>query len=333
MSESGTGARRAAALLLGLGRESAEDVVRLLGEEEVRKIALGAKELRRGQTNEVPDALRSFVASMENVGGEVQAGEELLRELTERAHGPELARRAFERGALPREPNDPLAPIGDADPEALAMILVREHPQTVALVLGSLPPEKAADTMDHLPDEMRSQVIRRMATVDSVSPEVLAEVARALTAELSAAASGGMRRVDGKHAALEILRRTPGARQSELVAEIERIDASLAAELRGKLFTFEDLSSLGDRDIQTLLKDVDIGRLAVALKGATRALVEKFVRNLSARAGQMLADDLEAKGPVRLSVVEEAQAEIVQLTRDLADQGRITIVSASDAMV
>jgi len=327
------GARRAAAVLLGLGHEAAEDVFRLLGEDEVRKIALGAKELRRARSGEVPDALRGFVEAMERVGGEVVAGEDLLRELTERAHGPDLARRAFEGGPILRERNDPLAPIGLADPEALGMILVREHPQTAALVLSSLPADKAADAMEFLPDEKRAQVIRRMATVDSVAPEVLTEVGLALSAELSAAAAGGMRRVDGKVAALEILRRTVGPRQSELVSEIEQVDADLAAELRNKLFTFQDLVNLGDRDIQALLKEVDMGRLAVALKGATQQLNEKFIRNMSSRAGEMLADDLAAMGPVRLSVVEEAQAEIVHLTRDLSDQGRLTIVSASDEMV
>ncbi len=328
-----SGARRAAAVLLGLGHEVAEDVFRLLREDDVRKIAVGAKELRLARAGEVPAALRSFVESMERVGGEVGAGEELLRELTERAHGPDLARRAFEGGPILLEANDPLGPISLADPEALGMILIREHPQTTALVLSSLPPEKAADTMEFLPESQRAPVLRRMTAVESVSPEVLQEVSRALSAELSAAAAGGLRHVNGKAAALEILRRTAGPLQAELVAEIERADPKLAAELRTRLFTFQDLVNLGDRDIQALLKEADTGRLALALKGATKELNDKFIHNMSSRAGQMLVDDLEAMGPVRLAVVEEAQGELVRLARELADQGKLTIVSASDEMV
>lgn len=332
-TQGGAGARKAAAVLLGLGHEVAADVFRLLDEEHVRKVALAAKELRRAGTSEVPMALRGFVEMMEQVGGEVVAGEDLLRELAERSHGPEVARRIFEGGAPALPKNDPLAPIARADPEALAMVLAREHPQTIAVVLGSLPPDKAYDTLDFLPDERRPDLVRRIAALDSISPEVLGEVARALSSELTASAAGGTRRVDGKAAALELLRRTAGPRQAELVAELERVDPSLAADLRGKLFTFQDLAHLTDRDIQTFLKEADISRLAVALKGATQELNEKFVRNMSARAGEMLVDDLQAMGPVRLSVVEEAQAELVRLARDLADQGRITIASATDQLL
>jgi len=329
----GSGARRAAAVLLGLGQEVAEEVFRLLDEEHVRKVALAAKELRHGASSEVPAALRGFVESMERIGGEVMAGEDLLRELTERSHGADLARRAFDLERTGFEPDDPLGPLAEADPEALAMVLVREHAQTIALILSALPAELAHETLSHLPDEKRADVLRRVAGVDAISPEVLSEVARAVNAELKASSAGGLRRVDGKGAALELLRRTEGPLQAELVAELEQMDPALAADLRSKLFTFQDLVNLTDRDVQALLKEADANRLAVALKGATPQLHDKIIRNMSSRAGEMLAEDLVAMGPVRLSVVEEAQAELVRLARDLADQGRITIASASDQML
>jgi len=142
-----------------------------------------------------------------------------------------------------------------------------------------------------------------------------------------------MRRVDGKATALEILRRTDPQQQGIVLAEIEKDDQQLAAELRGRLFTFSDLGGLADRDLQTLLREIDAGQLTVALKGATADVREKFLRNLSSRAAEMLADDLAAMGPVKLSSVEAAQKEIAKAAQELAQAGRITIVGPSEKVL
>ena len=155
----------------------------------------------------------------------------------------------------------------------------------------------------------------------------------AFASEAKALVAGGMRRVDGKATALEILRRTPLQDQGAVLAEIERDDAQLAAELRGRLFTFGDLVNLADRDLQTLLREIDAQRLTVALKGATADVRQKFLSNLSSRAAEMLSDDLQAMGPVKLSSVETAQQEIAKLAQELAQQGRITIVGPSEKML
>lgn len=328
----GSGTRRAAAVMLGLGPELAATLFRLMSENEVRQIAKGARELRGAAPEVVTEAIESFLDSMERVGGEAAAGESLLREAASRALSDEVVRRAFD-GVAPPPAEEVLGPVTRADPESLAMVLSRESAQTIALVLSALGAEKATSVLAYLPVAIRPGVLRRMTTVESVAPEVLREVGEALQAELRAIVAGGMRRVDGRSVAVELLRRVPGKQQTEVVDEIEKDDPALALELRQKLFTFDDLTSLLDRDIQALIKEFDLNKLSIALKGASPAVKEKFFKNMSTRAAEMLADDMQAMGPVRLSVVEAAQADLVRVTLDLAQKERITIVQAGDRMV
>lgn len=329
----GPGARRAAAVLLGLGPEVAGAVFRMFGEQELRQIALGSRQTKRGNSATVSEAVRMFVEAMGGQGVEAAAGDDLLREFASRALGDDRTRRAFDGVAPPPPPDEVLGPISQADPESLAMILVREQPQTVALVLSAIDPERAAGVMARMSEKTRAQVVKRMATIESVAPEVLREVGAALASELRALVAGGMRKVDGKSAALEVLRRSTGAQQSEILAEIEKDDPELAGSLRTKLFTFEDLGNLSDRDLQMVVKEIDSNRLTVALKGATQGLRDKFMKNMSSRAAQLLADDLAAMAAMKLSMVEKAQAEIAAIALALAEQERITIIRPADKML
>jgi flagellar motor switch protein FliG len=329
----GIGCQRAAAVLLGIGPEIATTVFKLFGEPDLRRVALGAKDLRAQGGAIMTAAIEQFVNTMESVNGDAASGDDVLREVAERALGPDAARRAFDGVLPPPPPDEVLGPVSQADPEALAMVLQREQPQTIALVLSSLDSSRAAGVMERLSDKIRPDVLRRMATIESVAPEVLREVGQALSAELKSLVAGGMRRVDGKSIALEILRRTAPQQQGVVLAEIEKDDGQLAADLRGKLFTFGDLVNLADRDLQQLLREIDGQRLTVALKGATADVRQKFLQNLSSRAAEMLSDDLAAMGPVKLSSVEAAQQDIAKTAQDLASQGRITIVGPSEKML
>jgi flagellar motor switch protein FliG len=327
------GSVRAAAVLLSLGPEVATHVFRHLGEDDVRKVASGARELKRTSAPVVTDALKSFIEGMQGITGDLASGDEVLREVAENALGTEVARRAFDGVAAPPPPDEVLGPITEADPEALAMVLSREQPQTVALVLSAMAPERAAAVMMHIPEPLRPAIIRRMATVESVAPEVLREVRSALTSELKAVVAEGMRRVDGKGAALEVLRRASATQQAEVIDSIEKDDPTLAADLRAKLFTFDDLVRLTDRDIQTMLKDADPNQLPLALKGASDELRAKIFRNMSSRAAQMLQDDIAAMGPVKLALVEQAQQAMTRLAMELAEKGKITLIRATDKLV
>ena len=328
----GPGTQRAAALLLGLGPDVAAAVFQHLDETSVRAIAQGAKQIRR-QPTAVPQALGAFVEALDMVGGDAAAGDNLLREVAAQVLGADVVRRAFDGAAPPPQADEILGPVALADPEALAMVLAREQPQTVALVLGAMEGTRAGQVLKLIPEAQRPQILRRLATLEAVSPEVLREVGNALSVELRASVSTGMRRFDGKGAAVELLRRTPAAQQTEAVQEIEKDDPELAAELRTKLFTFQDLVNLSDRDVQTFLREVDTSRLGVALKGAAAVVKDKIMKNMSSRAAQMLSDDIGAMGPVKLADVELAQSELVKIAFTLAEQGRITVVGPADKMV
>ena len=329
--KAGPGAQRAAALLLGLGSDLAAQIFQHLDEATVRRIAAGAKEIRKNP-DAVPTALTHFVAALDTIGGDTESGDRMLRQIAEQVLGPEMAQRAFE-GVAPPPSDDMLGPAGQADPEALAMILSREQPQTIALVLAAMEAPRAAVVMKLMPEGLRPQILRRLALLEGVAPDVLREVGQGLSAELRTSVSSGMRKFDGKASAIELLRRAPAAQQTETVQEIEKDDPELAAELRSKLFTFQDLVNLSDRDIQTFLREVDTSRLSVALKGAAAAVRDKILKNMSSRAAQMLSDDIGAMGPVKLADVELAQGELVKVAFTLAEQGRITVVSPADKMV
>ncbi len=330
-SPAGPGSTRAAALLLGLGPEAAGALFKQLGEPELRLVAQGAKVLRKGPPNTVPDALQLFVDAME--GSDPILSDRVLREAAVKALGSDMAARAFGHDGNAPEADETLGPVAQAEPEALAMVLAHESPQTVALVLSSVDAARAAAVIDHMPERARPDILRRMAVIDSVAPEVLREICSALNTELKSLVAGGMKKVNGKAVALEILRRCTAAQQGEVISEIEKDSAALAGELRGRLFTFDDLRRLGDRDLQTLLREIDTSKLAVALKGATPELKTKLLANLSSRAAEMLEDDLLAMGPVKLSTVETAQSDIAKLTLEIAQAGRITIAGTGEAMV
>jgi flagellar motor switch protein FliG len=329
----GPGSLRAAAVLLGIGPEMAANIFCQLGEGEVRRVAQGAKGLRRSSPTAVGEALDAFVAAMLSVGGEAGASADVLREVATRALGHESARRAFDGIVPPPPPDEVLGPVSQADPESLAMVLQLEQPQTIALVLSALESWRAVAVVGHLPVEIRHNVLRRMATIESVAPEILREVGQALSAELKSLVAGGMRKVEGKSTTLEILRRSSPDDQSAVIAEIEKDDPALAGELRGQLFTFGDVVTLADRDLQVLLRDIDSNKLVLALRGATAEVRQKLLGNLSARAAEMINDDLAAMGPIKLTLVEAAQSEIAKLAQDLGQQGRITILNGSEKVV
>ena len=327
------GALKAAAFLLGIGPEIAREVFRHLDESQVKRIAAGARELRRNPADHMQTALREFVDRMESASMDTLLGDDLLRQAAAEALGEEAARRVFDADKPQPSQEDVLGGVVDADPEALAMILSREQPQTVAVVLSALPLERATLVLEKLPADARPAVLRRMARLDAVSPEVLREIRQALTSELGSLVAEGMRRLDGRTAALELIRRSTGAQQTEVLAEIDKDDPALAAELRSRIFTFDDLSRLTDRDIQQLAKDIDGKQLVVALKGASPEVRDKFLRNMSTRAAELLNDDLQALGPVKLAQVEEAQGAIAKTALDLADAGKITLVRLNDQLL
>lgn len=326
------GAQRALAVLLVLGKDTAREVMKYFNESDLRRLSAGAR-VKSPPEELLPVALAEFSSSMQAPATPWQAADGIFRQWVKDSLGPDTLNRVLED--LPPAPkaDEVLGPVSSVDAEALAMVLAREQPQTVALVLSALDADKAVNVLNRLPPAVQPEVVYRMAKVESVNPELLKEVGQALAAELRAAAVGGVRKVEGRQVALDVLRNKPVAEQGELMQKIEERDADLATELRAKLLTFEDLVHLPDRDIQTLLREFDTKVLMVALKGASPTTAAKIFKNMSSRAADMLRDDMAAMGPLRLADVEAAQGQLISVVTRLAGEGKIRLIGPADKMV
>jgi flagellar motor switch protein FliG len=210
------------------------------------------------------------------------------------------------------------------DSQNLLTFIIDEHPQTIALILCHVPPAQAADIMSGLPAERQMSVIRRVATMGQTSPEIIDEVEKGLEHRMSSVMSQQFENAGGVAAVAEILNVIDRATERSLLENLAQEDPDLVEEIRRLMFVFEDIGKLGNREIQTLLKNVESSQWAMALKGASEDLKEKVLKNMSKRAADLLREEMEYLGPVRLSNVEQMQQQIVDAVRRLEDSGEIT---------
>lgn len=326
------GAMNVAAVLLALGPEAAAPVLEGMREGEMRLIARGASALRSAPPESVDAVLRDFVAAMEGAESELASADSVLRQLLASTFGEDAVRRVFEDEVPSGGPLEQRV-LRDVEPQELALLLSRENLQTRALILGVLEASHAAAVIEHMPEETRALLISRLGRIDSVSPEILDELVGAIAGEARSVATRRRLQVDGQLQAVEVLKRLPPTARNEAMAELEREDPELAFKIRGQLFAFDDFNKLSDRDIQALLKEVDTKNLVVALKGTSVDVRDKLLGNVSERVRLMILDDLEVMGPVRLSAVEQAQADLIKIALSLAEEGKITIPDGSDELV
>jgi len=201
----------------------------------------------------------------------------------------------------------------------------QEHPQTIALILAYLEPQKASVILQNLPDEIQSDVARRVATMDTTSPDVLREVERVLEKKLSTVSSEDYTAAGGVDSIVEILNLVDRSSEKSIIESLEDEDPDLAEEIKKKMFVFEDIVMLDDRSISKVLREVNNDEMAKALKQVDAEVQDKIFRNMSKRAGAMLRDEMEYMGPIRVKDVEEAQQKIVNIIRKLEDAGEIVI--------
>ncbi len=330
----GPGARRAAAVVLALGPELAKDVLCHLDEKEMRLLAHGARSLKDEEPAAMTTALRQFVENLGGFGTDLAAGDGLLRDLVANALGLEAAERAFSPEELPPPADALIAPLLVANPDDVALLLGKEKASVAALILGALPKELSTEIFSRLPGDVRGPVVESVARLTSVSTEVLRDLIEGLVSELKdMGAADGRRQIDGFGSAVELIRGMQEEEQKDTLSAIEEKDAELADKFKSKIFVFEDIANLMDRDVQMILKDVDISTLTVALKSASVTVKEKIMANMSTRVAQMLLDDLATLGPVRLSEVEAAREQVAQMVIQLAADGKITIVGGGEEML
>ena len=324
-----TGRQKAAIFLVALGSEVSSDVMKHLREDEVETLTFEIARLDAVDADFKEQVLEEFQELMQAQNFITTGGIDFARELLEKSLGSQKAIDIINRltSSLQVRPFDF---IRRTDPAHLLNFVQQEYPQTIALILAYLEPQKAATILQNLPEEIQPEVSKRLATMDRTSPDVLREVERVLEKKLSTLSSEDYTAAGGVDSIVEILNLVDRSSEKAIIETLEEDDPELAEEIKKRMFVFEDIVMLDDRAIQKVLREVDQQELAKALKAVDTEVQDKIFRNMSKRAASMLKEDMELMGPVRLKDVEESQQKIVSVIRRLEDSGEIVIARSGD---
>ncbi len=323
-------ARKAAIVLIQLGREAAASVMSHMSEADVEAITTEVARLESIGAAEAEQALSEFRETLAARTRTSSGGMDFARHLLEDCVGGTRAAEMMQRlstSAL----EAPFEFLTRADPEQLRSYICDEHPQVIALVLAHLPPEKASSVLEGLDGELQTDVAHRIAVMDQTTPHLIRTIENTLKRRLSSMLQPTeTSRVGGVDALVGIINRADRSREHEMLQGLQDLDPALANEVRSRLFLFEDIVDLDDKSIQQVLRQVDANDLAVALKGVPDAVRDKITGNLSERASANLLDEVEILGAVRLRQVEEARQQIIGVIRQLEEQGDIVVRRGGD---
>lgn len=324
-----TGRQKAAIFLVSLGPDVSSDIFKHLREEEIEQLTFEIARLDKIEPGDKDKVLMEFQELMMAQEFISSGGIDYARDVLERALGTQKAVDIINRltSSLQVRPFDF---IRRTDPSHLLNFIQAEHPQTIALILSYLEPNKASQILSSLPHEIQADVAKRIATMDRTSPDVLREVERVLERKLSTLASEDYTSAGGIEAIVEILNMVDRGTEKTIIEALEDDDPELAEEIKKRMFVFEDIVLLDDRSIQKLLREVDQQELAKALKAVDTEVQDKIFRNMSKRAASLLKEDMEFMGPIRLKDVEESQQKIVNIIRKLEEQGEIVVARAGE---
>jgi flagellar motor switch protein FliG len=323
------GLKKIAALLISLGPELSAQVLRLLPEEDIESITAEIANTDLVEATFRDKVVGEFLELHQARNFMMEGGVKYARDMLDRALGParsvEIIRKLADATAA-----TPFSFAKKVDAKQLTSIIQEEHPQTIALVLSYLEPDQGATVLSTLSAEVRAEVARRIATMERVSPEVLAELETVLSSKFASFTSQDFTAAGGIKTVVNILNRVDRATEKMIFEQLEHDDPALADEIRKRLIVFEDIITLDGQAIQRILRDVDTKDLALALKGANSAVSAVIMKNMSKRAGEMLREDMEFLGPIRLREVEQAQQRIAGIIRQLDETGEIVMVRGSE---
>jgi flagellar motor switch protein FliG len=324
-----TGRQKAAIFLVTIGSDVSSEIFKHLREDEIEQLTFEIARLDRVDPDDKDKVLMEFQELMMAQEFISNGGIDYAREVLERALGTQKAIDIVNRltSSLQVRPFDF---IRRTDPSHLLNFIQGEHPQTIALILAYLDPQKAASILSELRHEIQADVAKRIATMDRTSPDVLREVERVLERKLSTLASEDYTSAGGIDSVVEVLNNVDRGTEKIIIEALEEDDPELAEEIKKRMFVFEDIVLLDDRSIQKVLREVDTQDLAKALKGVDAEVQEKIFRNMSKRASSLLKEDMDFMGPVRLRDVEEAQQKIVNIIRKLEESGDIVVARAGE---
>jgi len=319
-----TGKQKAAILLIALGPDISARIFKHLSEDEIEKLTLEIANQRKISQEVKDNVMTEFhqmcvAKDMMAVGGLAYA-----REVLEKALGAEKALEIINRltSSLQIRPFDFAR---KTDPGQLFNFIQNEHPQTIALIMAYLQPDQAAAILSALPPELQTDVAQRIATMDRTSPDVIKDVEMILERKLSSLITQDFTAAGGVDSIVEVLNRVDRSTERTIIENLEIQNPELAEEIKKRMFVFEDIVLLDDRSLQQVLREVDSKDLALALKAASTEVAQKVYKNMSKRASEMLKEEIEYLGPVRIRDVEEAQQKIVNIIRRLEDAGEIIV--------
>ncbi|AGC67585.1 flagellar motor switch protein FliG [Thermoclostridium stercorarium subsp. stercorarium DSM 8532] len=319
-----SGREKAAMLLITLGPELSSKIFKHLNEDEIEQLTLEIANIRSVSPHDREKVLEEFYQICLAQDYIAEGGIGYAKDVLEKALGTEKAMEIINKLTVSLQVR-PFDFVRKADPSQIINFIQNEHPQTIALILTYLKPQQAAAVLSSLPQEKQADVAKRIAQMDRTSPEIIKEVERVLEKKLSSLVTEDYTATGGLQAIVDILNSVDRGTEKYIMETLEIEDAELAEEIRKRMFVFEDILQLDNRSIQRFLREVDNYQLAVALKGATEEVQNVIFSNMSKRMAEMIKEDMEYMGPVRLKDVEEAQQKIVNIIRKLEDAGEIII--------
>ena len=327
-----SGVQRAAVVLLSLGEDQAAEVLKHMGAKEVQKLGLAMTSVSAVSRDDVAAVFDDFVDVLAQPNALGAGADEYIRAVLTQALGEERAASLIDRILAGRNTSG-LDTLKWMEPRAIADLVRNEHPQIIAIVMAHLDPDQAAEVLKVLPDRTRADVLLRIATLDGIPPNALNELNDVMARQFAGSQNIKSSNVGGVKVAANILNFMDSGQDEVILGTIGEIDDTLGGRIREEMFVFDNLADIDDRAMQTVLRDVPNEKLAVALRGAEPRVREKITSNMSQRAAEILIEDMEARGPVRLAEVEAAQKEILSIVRKMADDGSIQLSVKAEAFV
>lgn len=326
------GAERAAIFLMSLGEDEAAAIMRHLGPKEVQALGTAMTTLKNVSKEQVGGVLTDFVTTVSEQTSLGVGNTDYIRSVLVKALGEDKAGSIIDRILMGGSTRG-LEQLKWLDSRTIAEMIRLEHPQIIAIVLAYLDSDQAGEVLAELPERIRHDIVMRIATMEGIQPAALHELDEIMERQFSGKERLKSSNIGGLQAAAGILNNMDSSVESGIMDQVGELDPDLGERIQDLMFVFEDLTEVDDRGVQQLLREINTETLVIALKGADETLREKFFRNLSKRASEMLRDDLEAKGPVRVSEVEAAQKEILAVAKRMSDDGQISLGGGGDDFV
>jgi len=323
------GAQRAAIFLLGVGEEAATEVMRHMSAKEVQQVGEAMASISKLTNAQVESVLADFHEESAEINPLGLEAPDFTRRVMTSALGQDKAQNILSQVLEKPDEHNGVEALQWMAPKAIAEVLVEEHPQIAATVMTQLYDEQAAKVLELLPEEMRKDVILRIARMEELDPRAMEELDRVLESQLGKLQRTPPRKVMGPDNLAAILNATGSELEQEMLEALTSVDEELGDDVKEKMFVFDNLMQLDDLGFQRLLREVAQENLLTALKGVDEVLAERFFKNMSERAADILREDMEASGPVKLADVEAAQKEVVRTAKKLADEGVLMMGKAA----